>query len=166
QTKAAIEAAATIKGQILVNEVQLGVMKSTFNPDHPDIERIRKETEELQLQLRQMDYGSNLGQSDQDKLFPVFSEVPELGIQLVRLQREVEIQNTLFTFLTQQYEEAKIQEARDTPTVQILDRAVEPEKRAKPKRKPIVAAAGFSSLILSVFFVLSLFYFRQRETKI
>ncbi|MBC8490742.1 MAG: hypothetical protein H8D45_32395 [Bacteroidetes bacterium] len=128
-------------------------MTSAHNFGHPYIERIRKETEELKLHLREMDYGSDLSQSHQNKLFPVFPEVPELGIQLVRLQREVEIQNTLFTFLTQQYEEAKIQEARDTPTVQLLDKAVLPIKRSSPKRTIIVIVSGLGSVFLSVVFV-------------
>ena len=153
QTKAAIEAAATIKGQILANEVQLGVMTTTLNPGHPDIDRIKKETEELKLQLREMDYGSETSQSDQDKLFPVFSEVPELGVRLLRLKRDVEIQNTLFTFLTQQYEEAKIQEAKDTPTVQVLDEAKIPIKRYKPRRSLIVASTLLFMLFINVIFV-------------
>ena len=47
---------------------------------------------------------------------------------------EVEIQNLLHTFFTQKYEEAKIQEARNTPTIQQLDRAVSPIKKTSPKR--------------------------------
>ncbi|ODS30389.1 MAG: lipopolysaccharide biosynthesis protein, partial [Candidatus Scalindua rubra] len=158
QTKAAIEVAATIKGQILSNDVQLGVMTTMLIPGHPEIERIKKETEELQLQLKQMDYGSDVSQSDQDKLFPVFSEVPELGIQLIRLQRDVEIQNTLFAFLTQQYEEAKIQEAKDTPTVQVLDQAKIPYKKYKPSRTRIAIVGFVLSLIGSMYF----YYFKMR----
>nr|MBC8490743.1 hypothetical protein [Bacteroidota bacterium] len=104
--------------------------------------------------------------SDQDKLFPVFSEVPELGVQLLRMKRDVEIQNTLFTFLTQQYEEAKIQEARDTPTVQVLDKAIRPEKRAKPKRKLIVLGLFFLSTFVSVIFVFSLESFHNYKKKV
>jgi capsule polysaccharide export protein KpsE/RkpR len=154
QTQAAIIAAATIKGKILANEVQLGVMNSTLNSQHPDIDRVEKETEELQQQLRDMDYGSNNIQSNQNNLFPIFSEVPELGVQLMRLKRDVNIQNTLFTFLTQQYEEAKIQEAKDTPTVQVLDKAVSADKKAKPRRKLIVFMSIVISAMLSVAFII------------
>ncbi len=141
QTSAAIEAAATIKGQILANEVQLGVMTKTLSPGHPNVEILKRETYELMLKLREMDFGSPNDPESQDKLFPLFSEVPDLGVQFMRLKRDVEIQNTLFTFLTQQYEEAKIQEAKDTPTIQVLDDAVRPEKRDKPFRALIVILA-------------------------
>ena len=153
QTKAAIEAAATIKGQILANEVLLGVMTTTLNPGHPDIERTKKGMEELKLQLREMTYGSDASQYDKENLFPIFSEVPELGTQLVRLRRDVEIQNTLFIFLTQQYEEAKIQEAKDTPTVQVLDKAVKPEKKNTPRRTLIVILSFIVSFLIAAIFI-------------
>ncbi|MBL7110195.1 MAG: hypothetical protein ISS11_08160, partial [Candidatus Marinimicrobia bacterium] len=153
QTKVAIEVAATIKGQILANKVKLGVMTTTLNPGHPDIDKIKKETEGLKLQLREMDYGSENYQSDKDNLFPVFSEVPELSVQVMRLKRDVEIQNTLFTFLTQQYEEAKIQEARDTPTVQILDMAISPIEKYKPRRSMLVLSVLILSILLYLIYI-------------
>ena len=152
QTRVAIEAAATIKGQILANEVQLGIMATTFNPSYPELDRLRKETAGLENQLRLMDDGSANTQAN--SLFPIFSKIPDLGIQLMRLQRDVEIQNTLFTFLTQQYEEAKIQEAKDTPTVQVLDVAVAPIKKYKPQRMIIVLSIFFLSYLISCFTVI------------
>ncbi len=163
QTKVAIEAAATIKAQILANEVRLGVMSGTLSSSHPEIERIRREIEELQQQLKEMDYGVKVGQSNDNKLFPVFSEVPDLGIQVARLQREVEIQNTLFTFLTQQYEEAKIQEAKNTPTVQVLDKAVRPEEKFKPMRALIVITSSLITLMFSIFLTASLEYIQKHK---
>jgi len=153
QTRAAIEAAATIKGKILANEVKLGVMITTLNSGHPDIDRINKEIKELKLQLRDMDYGSNNNKLDKNKLFPVFTEIPELGVQLMRLKRDVEIQNTLFTFLTQQYEEAKIQEAKDTPTVQVLDVAQSPIKKYAPRRIIMVISVFILCLLLCMIYV-------------
>jgi len=154
QTRAAIEIAAAIKGQILANEVQLGVMQTTLNPDHPEMKRIQKETEELKLQLLEMDYGTNSGHNRTDNLFPAFSDVPDLGIQLMRLTRSVEIQNTLFTFLTQQYEEAKIQEARDTPTIQVLDEAVVPVKKYRPRRMLFVVSIFLLTILMNIVYVI------------
>lgn len=149
QTGAAIQAAAAIKAEILASEVKMNVMSQVLSSDHPDVGRIRKQIGELNSQLQKMEKGS--GGRD---LFPGFSEVPELGIQLVRLERDVEIQNALFTFLTQQYEEAKIKEAKDTPTVQVLDPAVSPERKFKPKRAILVAFYSFLSIIFTSAYVL------------
>ncbi|ODS30775.1 MAG: lipopolysaccharide biosynthesis protein [Candidatus Scalindua rubra] len=150
QTTAAIEVAAATKSHILAAEVRLGVLKNYLNPNHPDVISLEKEIELFHQKLSEMEFGSEKKSSD--RLFPLFSEVPDLGIQLARLMREVEIQNTLFTFLTQQYEEAKIQEAKDTPTVQILDTAVAPEQPIKPRVFFLLATAIIASF-LSTFFV-------------
>ena len=153
QTIAAIETAAALKGKVLVNEVQLGVISTLLIPDHPDIKRLKKEIEELNLKLRDMDYGSDMNSMDRSKVFPIFSEVPELGVNLVRLEREVEIQNTLFTFLIQQYEEAKIKEARDTPTVQVLDNAKIPIRHYSPRRVLIVVSSFLFLLFINMIYV-------------
>ena len=119
QTSAAIDAAASIKAQMLSNEVKLGVMLGALNPNHPDIENVRMENIELGKKMNELEHGRDLIGLEKSNLFPVLSEIPELGVELIRLKREVEIQNTLFVFLTQQYEEAKIKESKNTPTVQI-----------------------------------------------
>ncbi|NQT97409.1 MAG: hypothetical protein HQ562_06675 [Candidatus Marinimicrobia bacterium] len=150
QTSAAIEIAATIKAQKIFAEVKYEVLKHSYSVDHPDIQNVKREINQLEMQLENMDRGI-----ERDFLFPKFKEIPDLGIELARFIRAVEIQNKLYIFLTQQYEEAKIQEAKDTPTLQILDLAVIPEKKYKPNRANIVVASFFASLIFSIIIILS-----------
>ena len=154
QTSAAIEAAASIKAQMLSNEVKLGVMLGALNKKHPDIENIRIENYELSKKMDELEYGVEVIGFDKSNLFPILSEIPELGVELIRLKREVEIQNTLFVFLTQQYEEAKIKEAKDTPTVQILDYPKIPNLKSGPKRMIIVLICLFVSFFVNILFIL------------
>tara|TARA_B110000444_G_C18824838_1_gene589745 strand:+ start:902 stop:2242 length:1341 start_codon:yes stop_codon:yes gene_type:complete len=151
QTNAAIQAAADIKAQQLSSEVQLGVLSKVYNSNHPDVVTLKNEVSELGTKLKEMDFG--IGSFDNNELFPAFNDVPELGMKLMRLSREVEIQNTLFSFLTQQYEDAKIQEAKNTPTVQILDYAVHPELKYKPKRARIVIFFFMLTLFSSFYYL-------------
>ena len=151
QTHAAIEAASKIKGYILSNEVRLEVLKKAYNSGHPDIDQLINEIAALTEQLYWMEYGKEIEHTNIKNIFPAFSRMPELETQLRQLMREVEIQNTLFTFLTQQYEEAKINEAKDTPTIQILDIAVKPNVKYKPFRGLIVIGAGMFGLIFGCF---------------
>ena len=65
----------------------------------------------------------------------------------MRLQRELEIQTELFKFLTMEYEEAKIEEAKDIPTVQVLDVAKVPERKSKPRRVLLVMSILLVCLI-------------------
>ena len=151
QTHAAIQAASKIKGHILANEFRLEVLKKAYNSGHPDIDQLINEIAALTEQLYWMEYGKEIEHTNIKNIFPAFSRMPELETQLRQLMREVEIQNTLFTFLTQQYEEAKINEAKDTPTIQVLDIAVKPDMKYKPFRSLIVIGAGIFGFIFGFF---------------
>ncbi|MGA2467031.1 MAG: GNVR domain-containing protein, partial [Thermodesulfobacteriota bacterium] len=66
------------------------------------------------------------------------------------LSRDAKIKEMLFELLTKEYEIAKIEEAKSMPTIQVLDKAVVPEKKYKPKRTQMVVLAGVISLFVSV----------------
>ena len=152
QSKVMIEAAAMIQAQITAQEVQSQVMGTYLSVDNPDLARIRSNIEELKKQLTLMESGKN-GKGmlpGQERLHPAMISVPELALQYARLFRQVKVQETLFTLLTSQHEQAKIAEARDTPTVQILDTAVPADKRSRPRILLNVAVAGVLSLIMGV----------------
>ncbi len=153
QTSAIIEAASALKAQILSNEVKLGVMMGALNNNHPDIVNIKKENVELNKKMSELEYGENILNYKQSNLFPSLSNVPDLGIKLIRLKREVEIQNSLFVFLTQQYEEAKIKEAKDTPTVQVLDHPKIPYLKSAPKRLSILLICVSIMMFLNILYI-------------
>jgi uncharacterized protein involved in exopolysaccharide biosynthesis len=84
-------------------------------------------------------------------------------MELLRRTRDLKVQEAVFAFLMQKYEEAKYEEAKATPTVQVLDRAVPPLFRSRPQRTLMVGAAGAASLLLSVF--LAFLFESLREMK-
>lgn len=152
QAKVMIEAAAILQGQITAQEVQLQVMGSYLSPDNPDLARIRSNVEELKKQLTIMGSGKDgKGMVLGDRLHPAMTSVPDIALQFGRLFRQVKVQETLFTLLTSQHEQAKIAEARDTPTVQVLDLAVPADKRSRPRLLLNLAVAGMLSLVVGVF---------------
>ena len=153
QTKAAIRIGAEIKNQILIDEVKLGMLKKTLKQNHPEVEKLEHEIKELERQYSYLDNSNDSSKQDND-LLPKYSEVPNLEIALTRLKREVEIQSKLYAFLTQKYEESKIQEARDTPTIQVLDDASQPIKRYKPKRTLMVIGYSLIAFVLSSIYVI------------
>ncbi|MGH7257899.1 MAG: GNVR domain-containing protein, partial [Nitrospiraceae bacterium] len=89
-----------------------------------------------------------------DRLHPAMITVPELALQFARLFRQVKVQETLFTLLTSQHEQAKIAEARDTPTIQMLDQAVPSDKRVRPRVLLNMAVAGVLAFLSGVFLAL------------
>jgi uncharacterized protein involved in exopolysaccharide biosynthesis len=152
QTKGAIEAAARLKGEIMAVEVQLQVMRNFATDANPEVVAIRRRIDEMNRQLGQMQYGSaNVAPSggrDRGDFTVPFAKVPEVGLELVRLTRDVKIQEVLVTLLTQQLEQARIAEARDTPVVQVLDRAVPAERYTRPRA---VLNGGLAAMVGLVF---------------
>jgi len=166
QAKGAIEEAARVKGQIVAAEAQLEFLRSFSTEGNPQVLAQKRQIEELKRQLAQMQYGrgmdlpaesTNPGEPRREFHVP-FTKVPELGMELVRLMREVKVQETVFNLLTAQFEQAKINEARDMPTVQVLDRAVPAERKSKPKTVLNMAIAGALSLFLAIFLAFFLEY--------
>jgi len=76
------------------------------------------------------------------------------GVANIRLMREVKYQEVMFELLAKQYELARVDEAKDAPVIQVLDRAAPPEMRSSPRRGRIVivsAVAGFLAAVLATF---------------
>jgi tyrosine-protein kinase Etk/Wzc len=139
QMKAAIEKAANLKAEMVSSEIDLNVLSKTLSFSHPQIKSLRSKISEIKKQLEILELGNQKEDSEEKTVLDVpFAEVPSLSLKLARLIREVKIQEGVFELLTQQYEQYKIQETKDTPTIQVLDRAVPPEKRARPKRALVV----------------------------
>jgi tyrosine-protein kinase Etk/Wzc len=166
QARGAVESAAQLKGEIMASEVQLEVMRKFATDANADVVKLKRRIEEMKRHLAQMQYGQgwllpsesrNPGEPRNEIHIP-FAQVPELGLELARLTREVKVQETVYTLLTQQLEQAKIAEARDMPTVQTLDQAVPAERKSKPRIKLNIAIAGITSLLAGILLAFFLEY--------
>ncbi len=138
QVEAAIRAAATLEENAILTEVQLATARQLMPSEHPQIREMEIKLEQYRRQLREMRNG---GTDNDMSIFPAFEKTPDLGVMYGRLVRRIETETLLYQFLTQQYEQAKVQEAKNTPTIQILDHAVIPERKSAPNRTLLVLAA-------------------------
>jgi capsule polysaccharide export protein KpsE/RkpR len=151
QSKAMIEAAAMIQGQITAQEVQLEVLSSYLSQDNPELSRVRSSIEQLTKQLMLLESGKGgKGMLPGDRLHPAMITVPDLALQYGRLLRELKVQETLYALLTSQFEQAKITEARDTPTVQVLDPAIPADKPSKPRLLLNILVAAVAAFCLAL----------------
>lgn len=147
QTEASIKAAAEIAAQLALKEVQLGVLRRTQSTDNPAVLAGQIEIEELRRKLSQMgSHGSTAGKDMH--IFVPFSQAPDLGMEYLRRFRDVEIQYKILQIITPLYEQAKVEERRQTPSVIVLDKAGPAERKAKPK----VTLYAFLSLTVSLLF--------------
>src|SRR5437899_10880744 len=127
-------------------------MRNFATETNPEVVAVRRKVEEMTRQLARMQYGDNVGQRRESGDFVVpFARVPEVALELARLTREVKVQETLVTLLTQQLEQARIAESKDIPVVQVLDRAVPPERHSRPRLGLNLTIAFVVSLFLGVF---------------
>lgn len=166
QMKAAIEKAAGLKAQMISSEIKLNVLSETLSSSNPQVRALRSEISEIKKQLEILESGNKKEDAGDKTVLDVpFAEVPSLSLRLARLVREVKIQESVFELLTQQYEQYKIQETKDTPTIQVLDRAIPPERRVKPKRALLVVLSGILSLFASTIFIFGLEYFKRSKQR-
>lgn len=147
QMKAIIGNIAELKGQLVLAEIELGVLKRTFLPSHTSVKQQEAKIQEIKRQISLLEEGPK--DSSTDAMSIPVSAAPNLGLELARLTRELKIQSTVFELLTQQYEQAKIQEKKDTPTIQILDHPRPPEKKSSPRRTVMALLAGILSFFMA-----------------
>ncbi len=152
QASAIIEAIAELKGTLASKEVELGVLLSSQTEKNPQVIALREGISQIKDQIYRLEQ-SPKGSNTSNDIFLSTAQVPELGVQYARLLREFKVQETLYELLTKQYEIAKINETRNTSTIQVLDNGVVADKKSKPKRIYIVILStflfGFFSVVYS-----------------
>ncbi|NOR17187.1 hypothetical protein GQ543_05700 [candidate division WOR-3 bacterium] len=165
EIQSAIQTIAELKSQIILLEVKKGALTASSQFDNPYLYNINKELRELKKQLKKIEFGSKEKNKDEFGVgFSIpFSELPEVSLEYVRLLRDVKVQEAIYELLTQQYEQAKIMELKDTPTVQILDRASPPEKKSFPKRSIIVILVFIASIAVNMLVVFSIEYVKEEQ---
>jgi capsule polysaccharide export protein KpsE/RkpR len=141
QSRAILEPSAQLRAQIALREVQLSAIRIFATDQHPDIERLRHEISSMKRELGKLEGGDG-------KVAPVETNVA--GFENLRRFRDMKFLERLAELLTQQFEAAKIDEAKDTSIVQVLDIAVEPERKSWPARTRITLITGVLGLVLGI----------------
>lgn len=154
QAEAIIRATAEIKAKISAKEVELGAMKIFATASNPNYVRIEQELIGLRAQLKKNEVGMNQGQGD---ISISTRNVPEVGLEYVRHLRDVKYYEGMFELLAKQFELAKIDEAKQGSTLQVLDSAIVPDRKSSPGRMLIV----LSVFLLTLFFIVFWSFIRE-----
>ena len=150
QAKAIIESVARLRGQIAVGEVQLRVLRSSSTEQNPEVIRSEQGLAAMRAQLAKLEQGQP--ESAVSVQVPT-AKVPEIGLEYVRKLRNVKYYETIYEILAKQFEAAKIDEAKNAPVIQVIDVAVQSEKKSRPHRSIIVLLAALAGLILAIIWV-------------
>jgi capsule polysaccharide export protein KpsE/RkpR len=167
QGRAMVEAASRLEGEKIAAESELRGLEQIYTPSNIRVRAVQARIGELQAQLEKMGgkpgtdeqpiarASARTGQNDSTStaLYPSIRELPVLGVTWSDLYRNNKIQETVYEVLTQQYELAKVQEAKETPSVKVLDGARIPERKSFPPRTLITVAIAFSFMAAAALWV-------------
>lgn len=148
QASIVIGAIASLRAQIAAKEVELKVIRTYLTSRNPDLQKTEEALNGMKVELAKLE--TKGAGHNPDTLMPT-GRVPEIGTEYVRKLRDLKFNETLYQLMVQQYEAAKLDEARDAAIIQVIDKAVPPHKRIKPKRRQMVLIAATTGFFISVF---------------
>jgi uncharacterized protein involved in exopolysaccharide biosynthesis len=157
QAKAEVGAAAVLQGQLIAAQSELQGLEQIYTTTNVRVRSLRARVDELQRQLDRI-AGTDAslvsgGTDSQRDSYPSIRKLPLLGVEWADLYRKTKIQETVYELLNQQYELTRIQEAKEIPTIRVIDPANLPEKKSWPPRLLIIMAITASALFATTIWI-------------
>jgi uncharacterized protein involved in exopolysaccharide biosynthesis len=173
QTRAMVGAGARVQAELLVEQSGLESLRQIYGDDNTRVRQSEARIGALRSELSKMtgvsdaSTGDDSAQSpstagDNGGLYPPLHKLPRLAVSYADLYRRVKVQETVFELLTQQYEMARIEEAKDVPVVSVIDAPSLPEKKSFPPRLIVALLLTTLSFATTSFWLL----FRERWAEI
>lgn len=153
QIKEIISLYSTLETNVISKQIQLGILEKTYDQGSPLVANTRMELEEYQRKLDELNRKGQPG----GLMLPLKS-MPNISMDYLRLFRTVEINGSLLKFLIPLYEQAKIDEKKDYPILQVIDKAITPAKRSYPPR--VLFSIGIALFVLCIFVLF--YYIREK----
>lgn len=157
QVEASIKIVSEIESQIIVETMKLELLRFASNEGESAIEQQKNYIQKLKNEQESI---NNFGSSPESgSVLPSIKNVPDYSLIYYRLQREYAVQNLIYEYLTQQYEQLKLKEAKDSPSLQFIDTPRVPTKRTAPSRSLIVIAiVGGGMFFVNIFILIRSFF--------
>ena len=157
QGRAMVEAAATLQGQYIAAQSELEGLKQIYTDGNVRVRSVRARVTELKRQLEKLggkgEEPSMASGQPADFLYPSLRKLPLLGVTYADLYRRARVQEAVYEVLTQEYELAKVEEAKEIPIVKVVDPADIPEKKSFPPRLLIGISTMFLAFIGGIVFL-------------
>jgi tyrosine-protein kinase Etk/Wzc len=130
QAQVEIDAIAQVHAQISSRQIALSALRQAATNQNPEVVRLQTEIDGLEEQLQRLQ--NDPGRRQNGNALQATAKVPALALEYVRKQREVKYREMLFELIARQYESARLDESREAPLLQVVDRAVVPDKKSGP----------------------------------
>ncbi len=159
QGRAMVEAAAVQQGQLIAAESELQGLKQIYADNNVHVRAVTARVAELRHQLEklggQAEIAKDLTDLQNHSLYPTIRELPLLGVSYADLYRRTKVEEAVFETLTQEYELAKVAEAKEIPSVKVLDAADVPERKSFPPRSTIMFLGMALCFVFACLFTLT-----------
>lgn len=159
QGKAMVGAAASLQGALIAAGSELEGLKQIYTENNVRVRSLQARIAELHSQLDKLGGKQQIASdatSDTDgALYPSIRKLPLLGVSYADLYRRTQVQEAVFEALTQEYELAKVNEAKELPSVKVLDEANLPERKSFPPRLAIMFLGTFFCFTVATVVVLA-----------
>jgi capsule polysaccharide export protein KpsE/RkpR len=149
QGRAMIEAIASLNGQLIAAESELDALKQTYTQENVRVRSSQARVDALRSELAKI-AGTT---KDPDSIYPSLTDLPLLGNSYLDLYRKTKIYEAVYETLTKQYELAKVEEAKELPTIKVMDLPVVPERKSWPPRTVLAGLGGFLFVLFGVAFM-------------
>ena len=157
QAKSMMDTSAVLAGQLIAAESELRGLQQIYADNNVRVRTVQARITELRRQLIAIGgsgmSSGNSGRKDEGLPYPTLKELPALGVTYADLYRQVKTQETVFEMLTQEYELAKLQEAKELPSVKVLDAPEIPERKSFPPRASIVVLMTMLSVFAGCVYI-------------
>jgi capsule polysaccharide export protein KpsE/RkpR len=158
QTRATVEAGAKLEGQLIAGESELGSLRQIYGNQNVRVRAAEARNALIQRELQRANgkSGQDLDGKDvdADHPYPSLRQLPQLGVRWANLYRNVRIHETVFDLLSEEYETARIEEAKSIPTVGVIDFPGVPERKSGPHRTLIVLILTLFSTVMTATYLL------------
>jgi tyrosine-protein kinase Etk/Wzc len=150
QTEVAIRQIAQVQAEITMDEVQLDALHTSSTDQNPEVVRLNSSLDGLRAELRDLEGGAagKGGKRGPGDISIATANVPQLGLEYIRKERDVKYHQLLFDILARQYEAARLDEAKAAPVIQVVDPALVPDWKSGPSRAIWAIVGGFLGFLL------------------
>ena len=154
-----VDAAARLQGELIVGQSELDSLQQIYGDGNVRVRAARARIGVLKSELAKMSGSASSDDSDKsssgesNELYPSLRQIPRLAVPYADLYRRVRIEETVFELLSQQYEMARIEEAKDTPVVAVIDQPLVAEKKSFPPRLLMILLLTMLALAATSFHI-------------
>lgn len=156
ESRSIVETVARLRAQVSAKEIEIGAMQAFVTTNNPEYKRASEQLNSLKDELSKLENGR--ARTGMEAPNPV----NQSGLENIKILRDVKYSQMLYEILAKQYEAARLDEAKDPSMIQVLDKAVDPERNVRPRRLVITLVAA----IVGGFLALLLIFFLETKKKI